>query len=95
MAFFGGFSFLCTVFCVAESLAQADCRRALVIPQIALAKGVLTSSIGVRVRRFCGFVSGGLSGGQSSEVSSDVCVSVRVRRSREPVRQGVIGQIVV
>ncbi len=26
------------------------------IPQIALAVGVLTSRIGVRVRRFCGFV---------------------------------------
>ena len=42
------------------------------IPQIALAIGVLTSSIGVRVRRFCGFVLGGLSGKVSSEVSSDV-----------------------
>ena len=28
-------------------------------PQIALAIGVLSSSIGVRVRRFCGFVFGG------------------------------------
>ena len=41
----------------------------------ALAIGVLTSSIGVRVRRFCGFVLGeGLSGRVSSEVSSHVCV---------------------
>ena len=30
-----------------------------VFPQIALAIGVLTSSWGVRVRRFCGFVAGG------------------------------------
>ena len=28
-------------------------------PKIALAIGVLTSSWGVRVRRFCGFVAGG------------------------------------
>ena len=34
--------------------------------------GVLTSSAWVRVRRFCGFVSGGLSGSVSSEVSSDM-----------------------
>ena len=33
-----------------------------IIPQIALAIGVLTSSIGVGVRRFCGFVSGGAVG---------------------------------
>ena len=37
--------------------------------------GVLTSSVGVRVRRFCRFVSGGgLSGRLSSEVSSDMCM---------------------
>ena len=30
-----------------------------IFPQIALAIGVLTSSIGMRVRRFCGFFSGG------------------------------------
>ena len=30
-----------------------------IFPQIALAIGVLTSSWGVRVRRFCGFVAGG------------------------------------
>ena len=30
-----------------------------IIPQIALAMGVLTSSWGVRVRRFCGFAAGG------------------------------------
>ena len=35
--------------------------------------GVLTSSIGVRVRRFFGFIlGGGLSGRVSSEVSADV-----------------------
>ena len=34
--------------------------------------GVLSSSAGVRVRRFCGFVLGGLSGRVSSEVSSGV-----------------------
>ena len=39
-------------------------------PQIALATGVLTSSLGVRVRRFFGFVLGGLSG----RASSDVCM---------------------
>ena len=43
----------------------------LFIPQIALAIGVLTSSIGVRVRRFWGFVLGGLSGRVLSELSSD------------------------
>ena len=43
-------------------------------PQIALAIGVLSSSIGVRVRRFCGFVLGGLSG----RVLSDVCTEVRI-----------------
>ena len=37
-------------------------------PQIALAIGVLTSSLGVRVRRFFGFVLGGLSGRVSSDV---------------------------
>ena len=46
-------------------------------PQIALAKGVLTSSIGVRVRRFFGFALGGLSGRVSSKVSSDVCMACR------------------
>ena len=30
-----------------------------VLPELALAIGVLTSSWGVRVRRFCGFVAGG------------------------------------
>ena len=35
---------------------------------------VLTSSIGVRVRRFFGFVLGRLSGRVSSEVPSDVCM---------------------
>ena len=44
-----------------------------VFPKIALAIGVLTSSIGVRVRRFFGLVLGGLSGRVSSEVSSE-CV---------------------
>ena len=33
-----------------------------IFPQIALAIGILTSSIGARVHRFCGFVLGGLSG---------------------------------
>ena len=38
-------------------------------PQIALAVGVPTSSWGVRVRRFCGFVAGGgLSHRESLEV---------------------------
>ena len=45
--------------------------------QIALAIGVLTSSIGVRVCRFCGFVLGeGLLGRVSSEVSSEVSSDV-------------------
>ena len=43
-----------------------------IVPQIALAIGVLTSSIGVKVRRFFGLVLGGLSGRVSSEVSGAV-----------------------
>ena len=43
-------------------------------PQIALATGVLTSSWGARVRRFCGFVAGeGLSHRVSLKLSSDGC----------------------
>ena len=41
-------------------------------PKIALTIGVLTSSCGVRVRRFCGFVGGGLSHKVSLEVSCGV-----------------------
>ena len=49
--------------------SRGSCSRIGVrVPQIALA--ILTSSIGVRVRRFCGFVLGGLLG----RVSSDVCM---------------------
>ena len=60
------------------------------IPQIALALGVLTSSWGVRVRRFCGFVAGG--GGLSHRVSWRcrlACVGVRVRRSKTGLSHGV------
>ena len=52
----------------------------LLFPQIALATGVLTSSIGVRVRRFFGFVLGG---GCRAGCRSRCClmsVWVRVRR---------------
>ena len=45
-----------------------------IISPIDLALGVLTSSIRVRVRRFLGFVLGGLSSRVSSELSSDVCM---------------------
>ena len=63
------------------------------VPQIALAIGVLTSSIGVRVRRFCGFVVGGLSHRVLLELSSGVWV--RVRRSKKgAVTQGVVGAVV-
>ena len=51
----------------------------VVFPQIALAIRVLTLSIGVRVRRFVGFVLGGLSGRVPSEGSSWWCVWVSVR----------------
>ena len=43
-------------------------------PQIALAIGVLTSSIGVRFADFLDSFWGGLSGRVSSEVLSDVCM---------------------
>ena len=68
--------------CVASkwSLVQIDCVArqhldswfSVFIPQIALAIRVLTSSIGVRVRGFFGFVLGGLSGRVPFEGSSDV-----------------------
>ena len=60
-----------------------DLSEFFIVPQTALAIGVLTSSVGVRVRRFFGFVLGGcragcyrlrLSGRMSSEVSFDVCI---------------------
>ena len=63
------------------------------IPQKVLAIGVLTASIRVRVRRFCGFVLGGLSGMVSSEVSSGVCMgegSQVLIRFGEGVEQGVV-----
>ena len=53
---------------------------------IALAIGVLTSSWGVKVRRFCGFVVGGMVRcrlvriGVRVRLSHPVCVGVRVRR---------------
>ena len=56
--------------------------RKLFIPQIALAIGVLTSSWGVRVRRFCGFVAGGSCHTGSRWRCRLVCVGVRVRRSK-------------
>ena len=54
----------------------------IILPQIALAIGVLTSSIGVRVRRVFGFVWGG--GGCRAGCRPRcrlMCVWVRVRRS--------------
>ena len=50
-------------------------RASNLFPQIALAIRVLTSSIGVKVPRFFGFVLGGLSGRVSSEVLYDVCMT--------------------
>ena len=53
----------------------------VVFPQIALAIGVLTPSVGVRVHRFFGFYLGGLSGRVWSEVlvvSSDVRLVVHM-----------------
>ncbi len=53
----------------------------VVFPQIALAIGVLTSSIRVRVRRFCGFVlGGGCRAGCRLRCRLNVCVWVRVRK---------------
>ena len=53
-----------------------------IIPQIALAIGVPTSSIGVRVRRFCGFVSGGGCRAGCCLRCRLICVWVRARKSR-------------
>ena len=71
-----------------------------IFPQIASAIGVLTSRIGVRVRRFVGFVlGGGLSGRVSFEVSFDVCMGegwqilIRFGRgSSTQIRKGVLNQ---
>ena len=52
-----------------------------IFPQIALAIRVLTSSWGVRVRRFCGFVAGGGCHTGSRWRCRLVCVGVRVRLS--------------
>ena len=62
-------------------------------PQIALATGVLTSSIRVRVRRYFWFVAGGLSGRVSSEC---VCVCLADFRSfwGGTVGQGLVGSVV-
>ena len=56
---------------------------ALLAPQRALAVGVLTSSIGVRVRRFFGFVLGGCRAGcclRCRLMFSSWCVWASVRR---------------
>ena len=60
---------------------QLDHRFLCGFPQIALAIGVLTPSVGVRVHRFFGFYLGGLSGRVWSEVlvvSSDVRLVVHM-----------------
>ena len=48
--------------------------KGLVGQYLSILFGVLPSSIGVSVRRFCGFVLGGLSGRVSFEVSFGVCL---------------------
>ena len=62
-----------------------------IFPQIALAIGVLTSSWGVRVHRFCGFVPGGGCDTGSRWRCRLVCVGVRVRSSKT----GLFGYIIL
>ena len=62
----------------------------LFFPQIALAIGVLTSSLGVRVRRFFGFVLGGLSGRVSSDVRMGEGSQILIRFGGGAVGQGVV-----
>ena len=62
---------------------------------IALAIGVLTSSWGVRVRRFCELRGGGLSHRESLAVSSGVCRGQGSQiQDRAVVIQGVVGGVV-
>jgi len=68
-----------------------------IFPQIALAIGVLTSSWGVRVRRLCGFVTGGVTQGvtMSLEVSSGVCRGPGSQiQDQAVVTQGVIEAVI-
>ena len=55
---------------IATKTAWSFAKGWFFIPQIVLAIGVLTSSIGVRARRFFGFALGGTVGKVSSKVLS-------------------------